>query len=90
MVEVNTVWTKDSDWIPISNAQAQVEFWKDDLIRAERALEKIETFRKYDLPNFEQMRKYASKGVEVSKVELAKAEKKLESMLLLIEATNEP
>jgi len=28
-------WDKESDWLPLSNAVAQVVFWKDDLRKAQ-------------------------------------------------------
>lgn len=35
-------WTKESDWLPYTNALAQVNFWKDDLIKIERSLRILE------------------------------------------------
>jgi hypothetical protein len=40
-------WTKTADWIPYFNALAQVVFWKDDLIKAQRSLDILEATGRY-------------------------------------------
>jgi|FLOH01.1.fsa_nt_gi hypothetical protein len=38
-------WTKEADWLPVSNALAQVVFWKKDLKQALNFLAMLETMK---------------------------------------------
>ncbi len=35
-------WSKEADWIPFTNALAQVLFWKEDLVKIEKSLAMLE------------------------------------------------
>jgi hypothetical protein len=71
-------WFKGSDWIPLSNAKAIVEFWEKDLQYAIDYLDYVNSFKGKGLPNWHRHLKIADDDVEKSKKELAKAIKKLE------------
>jgi hypothetical protein len=71
-------WEKEADWLPLSNAIAQVKFWKADLQQAEQFLEYCERLRKYNLPNWDKMYELGLDDVAVSREGLTKARFKLE------------
>ncbi len=71
-------WFKGSNWLSLSNAKAQVEFWKEDLIQAEKYLEYVKSFEGRGLPRYEKHLKYATNDVNKSRKELSKAIEKLE------------
>ena len=71
------MWTKKSDWLPVSNALAQVQFWQGDLMQAEQYLQYVRTFRKYNLPGYKWTLTKAIRDVALSKRELLKAKLKL-------------
>jgi hypothetical protein len=68
-------WSKASDWLPLSNALAQVAFWKQDLIYAENFLDYVNMFPR--LPGFKDMLEKAEADVIVSRDGLQKARVKL-------------
>lgn len=70
-------WNFWSDWLPLDNAIAQVEFWKTDLKYAEEWL-KIMDGMKNNHKGFMKQYELAVNDVKHSKKELVKAEKKLE------------
>lgn len=72
------LWDKDSDWIPLENAVARVKFWKSDLLQAESFLEFVESLRKYNLPNWDEMYNKAFDDIQVSREGLTRARLKLE------------
>lgn len=74
-------WFKGSDWLPLSNAKAQVEFWEKDLILAEEYLTYVKTFEGKGLPRYETYLKIALHDVEKSKKGLIKAREKLEETI---------
>ena len=74
-------WTKSSDWLPVSNAKAQVKFWKKDLWFAEKYLTYVKSMKKYKISGYERFLRIAKKDVEVSKKGLKKAEEKLKKTL---------
>ena len=67
-------WSKEADWLPISNAVAQVVFWKDDLQKAEHFVDVLEGM---GVPKNNQMMIIAIKDIEVSKKGLKKSQIKL-------------
>ena len=69
-------WTKESDWLPLSNAIAQVKFWKQDLKYAEEYLEYVERFS--TLSGYEKIHKEALEDVQESQEGLKRARLKLE------------
>lgn len=74
-------WTKESDWLPLSNAFAQVKFWKKDLEQAEDQLDYVESFKKYNLPGYDDMVQAALDDVTESQIGLAKSKGKLAKTL---------
>ena len=70
-------WSKDADWLPLSNALAQVKFWKNDLKQAEEYLEYVETLRQYKFDNFDKFYNEALEDVTESQEGLTRARKKL-------------
>jgi len=70
-------WNKNSDWLPLSNALAQVNFWRGDLAQSEQYLAYVRSFKKYNLPGYGKILGIALKDVQVSKDGLKAAEKKL-------------
>ena len=70
-------WSKSADWLPLSNALAQVNFWMGDLAQAEQYLAYVKSFKKYNLPGYEKMFSVASKDVATSKAGLKAAQAKL-------------
>ena len=71
-------WNKEADWLPMSNALAQVVFWKDDLRKAENFLRMIEGM---GVPSGNFMHGIAVQDVEVSKRGLAEAQAKLKETI---------
>ncbi len=67
-------WTKDADWLPMSNAVAQVTFWKDDLQKAEAFLDLLEGM---GVPKDNFMYEVAGKDIVVSRRGLEKSQEKL-------------
>ncbi len=67
-------WSKEADWLPVSNAVAQVVFWKDDLQKAEHFVDVLEGM---GVPKNNQMMIIAIKDIEVSKKGLKKSQIKL-------------
>lgn len=74
-------WFKNSDWLPLSNAKAQVEFWEKDLRYAIEYLDYVKTFEGKGLPRYQQHLDLAWKDVEKSKQGLKKAKEKLEETI---------
>ncbi len=74
-------WSKGADWLPVSNAKAQVKFWKKDLQYSEKYLKYVQSVEKYNLPNYDKFLRIAQKDVTDSINGLAKAEAKLEKTL---------
>jgi len=78
-------WSKDADWIPLSNAVAMVKFWKKDLEYSEKylkwvkSLDKIKDKKGNNIAHYAKFLKIAQKDVSDSKDGLAKAIAKLES-----------
>lgn len=70
-------WTKAADWLPMSNAVAQVNFWQGDLAQAQHYLTYVKSFKKYNLSGYAKMLDIAAKDVIVSQRELEKAKAKL-------------
>ena len=70
-------WTKSSDWLPISNAKAQVAFWKKDLEYSLKYLKWVKSMNNKKIANYDKFLAIAEKDVVVSKNGLAKAEAKL-------------
>ena len=76
-------WTKSSDWLPLQNARAQVEFYKTDLEFSEKYLRYVQSFHNRKWQGYQMMLRIALQDVKDSKVRLAKAYLKLaESMKL--------
>ena len=73
-----SAWTKESDWLPLSNAIAIVDFYLDNLERAIDALEYVESFKAYNLAGYEDMWNKVSGHVNKQKDALKKAQDKLE------------
>ena len=71
-------WKKNSDWLPVANAEAQVNFWIGDLEQAEKYLKYVLGFEKYNLKNYSKILKIAQDDVKLSRDSLAKAKLKLE------------
>ena len=71
------IWKEDADFLPLSNAIAQVKFWKDDLVQAEQFLAYVQTLKKYNLGGWDKMNKEAVEDVEESRIGLKKARLKL-------------
>lgn len=38
IINIMPKWSKDSDWLPLDNAKAQVKFWEQDLVYAKKYL----------------------------------------------------
>jgi hypothetical protein len=74
-------WFKRSDWLPLSNAKAQVEFWEKDLVLAEEYLTYVKTFEGKGLSRYETILKIALRDIETSKKELMKAKEKLQETI---------
>ena len=71
-------WTKDSDWIPLQNATAQLKFYQGDLESSLKYLAYVKTFANKKYSFYEKALKIALKDVEDSKKNLEKAKRKLE------------
>lgn len=73
-------WNKRADWLPLSNAKAQVKFWKMDLKAAEDYLKKVKKYKKQfqNEKFYQKILKIAEDDVALSRRELDKALKKLE------------
>ena len=71
------VWSKSADWLPLSNAQAQVEFWEKDLQHAIQYLNYVRTFKDRKIKNYSKIEWIAVKDTKESIKELAKAKAKL-------------
>lgn len=67
-------WTKEADWLPVSNAVAQVVFWKNDLQKAEKWLSILES---NGVPETSEMWRVSKADIIVSKKGLEKAQIKL-------------
>lgn len=74
-------WNKSSDWLPLSNAKAQVEFWKQDLEYSEQYFKYVKSFQGKGIKNYDKIFKIAVKDVEVSKEGLRKAQIKLKETI---------
>ena len=72
-------WNRWADWLPLSNAEAQVNFYEEDLKSAQDYLTKVESYAKYNLPNYHKILRIAQKDVEDSLKNLAKSRKTLEN-----------
>ncbi len=71
-------WTKESDWVPLSNALALVDFYIDNLKKAEDFLDYVETFAQYNLAGYEKMYQAAMGHLAKQKEGLQRAQAKLE------------
>lgn len=71
-------WSKEADWLPLSNAIAQVEFWSADLEQSLAYVDTVEKYRKYHLPNFDEIIQRALYDVLISRQGLEKAVTKLQ------------
>lgn len=71
-------WTKDSDWLPLDNAKAQVDFYTEDLKFSEAYLKYVKSFEKKKWKGYDKSLKIAQKDVADSKNNLVKAKLKLE------------
>lgn len=67
-------WNKEVDWLPVSNALAQVVFWKKDLQQALNFINMLETMK---VPDDNMMYQIGFEDIEVSKMGLFKAKAKL-------------
>ncbi len=67
-------WSKEADWLPVSNALSQVVFWKNDLQKAQKWLDIVESM---GVPETSNMWKVSKADIEVSKKGLARAQAKL-------------
>lgn len=74
-------WNKYSDWLPLSNAKAQVEFWQKDLEYAEQYFKYVRSFQDKGIKNYDKIFKIALKDVEKSKEGLRKAQEKLKETI---------
>lgn len=81
-------WTKESDWLPLSNALAIVDFYLDNVERAIDALDYVESFKAYNLAGYEDMWNKVSAHVEKQKTALRKAQDKLEATKTRINPPN--
>ena len=70
-------WSKEADWLPFSNALAQIKFWKNDLKQAEEYLEYEETLREHKFEHFDKFYNEALEDVKESQEGLERARKKL-------------
>jgi len=70
-------WTKQSDFLPLANAKAQVEYFKQDLINSENALKWALSFGNKKWKGYQQQIRILQKDVKDSKINLAKAYLKL-------------
>lgn len=70
-------WTKSSDYLPLQNAQAQVDFYKQDLEFSEKYLRFVRGFQNKRFAFYQMMLRIALQDVKDSKVRLAKAYLKL-------------
>ena len=75
------VWSKSADWIPVSNAIGIVAFWEEDLRQSKSYVETVKRYRRYNLPNYNQLLRMARKDVEWSRWNLIKAKVKLAKTL---------
>jgi hypothetical protein len=82
-------WNKEADWLPLSNASAQVQFWKQDLKQAEDQLAYVESFRRYNLSGFNKMYEEALEDVKESQIGLRNARDKLAETLKRLESRKE-
>lgn len=77
-------WNFWSDWLPLDNAIALVNYWETDLQYAEKWLEVLETMKPNNkTPGFTKQYNLAVDDVAHSKKELTKAKFKLEESRLL-------
>lgn len=74
-------WSKTSDWLTVKNAQAQVDFWEQDLKYAEEYLTYVKKFSGKKLPNFDKIFKIADNDVKLSKKKLELAKSKLKESI---------
>lgn len=70
-------WSKSSDWLPLSNAIATVNFWETDLKYAKQWLAVMEGM-KNDSVGFARQLKLARDDVKLSETQLELAKLKLE------------
>jgi len=70
-------WTKQSDFLPLANATAQVDFYKKDLEYSEKYLSFVRSFTNKKFPSYAFMLRIALQDVRDSKIRLAKAYLKL-------------
>lgn len=74
-------WTKEADWLPLTNAKAQVAFWKKDLQYSLKYLKWVESIKNKKIANYDKFLAIAKKDVQVSKDGLSKAEAKLKETI---------
>ena len=75
------VWNKNSDWLTVETAQAQVDFWQQDLKYAQEYLTYVKKFNGKKLKNFDKIFKVASDDVLLSKKKLELAKSKLKESI---------
>jgi hypothetical protein len=73
-------WNKNTDWLPLDNAKAQVAFWRKDLKASENYLKLVLSYKnKFKNEQFwKKALKQAEKDIKVSEEGLKKALEKLE------------
>lgn len=76
-------WKKDSDWLPVADAQAQVDFYTQDLKYSEDYLKYVVSFSNKKWPNYRKMYLIALQDVKDSKTRLAVVEFKLKEAIEL-------
>ena len=74
-------WTKKSDWLPLSNAKAQVDFYRQNLDSKQKYLTYVETFKDKNLPGYRKIYSIALRDVTKAEDNLKRAQKKLEETI---------
>jgi hypothetical protein len=72
-------WSKEADWIPLSNALAQVDFYLENLQKAQDYLDYVETFAQYNLQGYQAMWDAAVAHIARQGDALRRAQAKLEA-----------
>jgi len=78
-------WTKEADWLPVSNAYAQVKFWRNDLKLAFEFMEWAISMKDKGF-NADSAIDEAQKDIQESTTGLEKAQKKLRETLKRVNA----
>ena len=69
--------TKDSDFLPLQNAKAQLKFYEGELVSSMKYLLYVKTFANKGLKGYDKQLKIAMKDVADSQKNLARAKEKL-------------